>query len=153
MKLAGLDNNSIFTLISDDYYMKIREYFSSNRINNASFDVQLSNNDNMKVYFNKFLLNRTMFILCYFVDNTEHKNLEIKLDHYQKMQAIGQLAGGIAHDFNNILTGIIGFCDLLLLQHSASDPSFGNIIQIQQNAKRGSNLVKQLLAFSRRQTM
>ncbi|MGL9718629.1 MAG: ATP-binding protein [Wolbachia sp.] len=153
IKLAGPDNNSIFTLISDDYHMKIREYFSSNRINNASFDVQLSNNDNMKIYFNKFLHNRIMFILCYFVDNTEHKNLEIKLEHYQKMQAIGQLAGGIAHDFNNILTGIIGFCDLLLLQHSASDPSFGNIIQIQQNAKRGSNLVKQLLAFSRRQTM
>lgn len=92
-------------------------------------------------------------VLCYFVDNTEHKNLEVKLEHYQKMQAIGQLAGGIAHDFNNILTGIIGFCDLLLLQHSVSDPSFRDIIQIQQNAKRGSNLVKQLLAFSRRQTM
>ncbi|AAW71298.1 response regulator [Wolbachia endosymbiont of Brugia malayi] len=153
IKLAGPDNSSIFTLISDDYHMKIREYFLSNRINNASFDVQLNNNDNMKIYFNKFLHNRMMFILCYFVDNTEHKNLEIKLEHYQKMQAIGQLAGGIAHDFNNILTGIIGFCDLLLLQHSAGDPSFGDIIQIQQNAKRGSNLVKQLLAFSRRQTM
>ncbi|OWZ25458.1 response regulator [Wolbachia endosymbiont of Wuchereria bancrofti] len=153
IKLAGPDNSSIFTLISDDYHMKIREYFSSNRINNASFDVQLNNNDNMKIYFNKFLHNRMMFILCYFVDNTEHKNLEIKLEHYQKMQAIGQLAGGIAHDFNNILTGIIGFCDLLLLQHSAGDPSFRDIIQIQQNAKRGSNLVKQLLAFSRRQTM
>ncbi|WCR58302.1 ATP-binding protein [Wolbachia endosymbiont of Ctenocephalides felis wCfeJ] len=153
IKLAGPDNNSIFKLISDDYHIKIREYFSSNRINNASFDVQLSNNDNMKIYFNKFLHNRMMFILCYFVDNTEHKNLEIKLEHYQKMQAIGQLAGGIAHDFNNILTGIIGFCDLLRLRHSAGDPSFGDIIQIQQNAKRGSNLVKQLLAFSRRQTM
>ncbi|QKX01699.1 response regulator [Wolbachia endosymbiont of Cruorifilaria tuberocauda] len=153
IKLAGSDTNSIFTLISDNYHMKIREYFSSNRINNASFDVQLSNNDNMRIYFNKFLHSRVMFILCYFVDNTEHRNLEIKLEHYQKMQAIGQLAGGIAHDFNNILTGIIGFCDLLLLQHSAGDPSFGDIIQIQQNAKRGSNLVKQLLAFSRRQTM
>ncbi|QKX02273.1 response regulator [Wolbachia endosymbiont of Dirofilaria (Dirofilaria) immitis] len=153
IKLAGSDTNSIFTLILDDYHMKIREYFSSNRINNASFDVQLSNKDNMKIYFNKFLHGRIMFILCYFVDNTEHKNLEIKLEHYQKMQAIGQLAGGIAHDFNNILTGIIGFCDLLLLQHSVGDPSFGDIIQIQQNAKRGSNLVKQLLAFSRRQTM
>ncbi|MGL9717915.1 MAG: ATP-binding protein [Wolbachia sp.] len=153
IKLAGPDNNSIFTLILDDYHIKIREYFLSNRINNASFDVQLNNNDNMKIYFNKFLHNRRMFILCYFVDNTEHKNLEIKLEHYQKVQAIGQLAGGIAHDFNNILTGIIGFCDLLLLRHSSGDPSFGDIIQIQQNAKRGSNLVKQLLAFSRRQTM
>ncbi|MDR2831570.1 MAG: response regulator [Rickettsiales bacterium] len=153
IKLAGPDNNSIFTLILDGYHMKIREYFSSNRINNASFDVQLSDNNNVKIYFNKFLHNKMIFILCYFIDNTEHKNLEMKLEHYQKMQAIGQLAGGIAHDFNNILTGIIGFCDLLLLQHSAGDLSFGDIIQIQQNAKRGSNLVRQLLAFSRRQTL
>ncbi|APR98025.1 ATP-binding protein [Wolbachia endosymbiont of Folsomia candida] len=153
IKLAGPDNNSIFTLISADYHAKIREYFSSNRINNASFDVQFKDDNNVKIYFNKFLHNKILFILCYFIDNTEHKNLKIELEHYQKMQAIGQLAGGIAHDFNNILTGIIGFCDLLLLQHSAGDPSFGDIIQIQQNAKRGSNLVKQLLAFSRRQTM
>lgn len=115
--------------------------------------MQLNGGNNMKIYFNKFLHNKVMFILCYFIDNTERKKLEIKLEHYQKVQAIGQLAGGIAHDFNNILTGIIGFCDLLLLQHSASDPSFGDIIQIQQNAKRGSNLVRQLLAFSRRQTL
>ncbi|WP_353288084.1 response regulator [Wolbachia endosymbiont (group B) of Gerris lacustris] len=153
VKLAGSNNGSIFALISDGYHMKVREYFSSNRINNASFDVQLNGGNNMKIYFNKFLHNKVMFILCYFIDNTERKKLEIKLEHYQKVQAIGQLAGGIAHDFNNILTGIIGFCDLLLLQHSASDPSFGDIIQIQQNAKRGSNLVRQLLAFSRRQTL
>ncbi|MCA7010056.1 response regulator [Wolbachia endosymbiont of Tribolium confusum] len=153
VKLAGSNNGSIFALISDGYHMKVREYFLSNRINNASFDVQLNGGNNMKIYFNKFLHNKVMFILCYFIDNTERKKLEIKLEHYQKVQAIGQLAGGIAHDFNNILTGIIGFCDLLLLQHSASDPSFGDIIQIQQNAKRGSNLVRQLLAFSRRQTL
>lgn len=153
IKLAGPDNNSIFTLILDDYHIKLREYFLSNRINNASFDVQLSDEHSVKVYFNKFIHNKVIFILCYFIDNTEHKNLEIKLEHYQKMQAIGQLAGGIAHDFNNILTGIMGFSDLLLLQHSSGDPSFGDIIEIQKNAKRGSNLVKQLLAFSRRQTM
>ncbi|WCR54112.1 MAG: Sensor kinase CckA [Wolbachia endosymbiont of Ctenocephalides orientis wCori] len=153
IKLAGPENNSIFTLILDDYHIKLREYFLSNRINNASFDVQLSDEHSVKVYFNKFIHNKVIFILCYFIDNTEHKNLEIKLEHYQKMQAIGQLAGGIAHDFNNILTGIMGFSDLLLLQHSSGDPSFGDIIEIQKNAKRGSNLVKQLLAFSRRQTM
>lgn len=153
IKLAGPNNDSIFALMLDSYHTKVREYFSSNRINNASFDVQLNGGNNMKIYFNKFLHNKVMFILCYFIDNTERKKLEIKLEHYQKVQAIGQLAGGIAHDFNNILTGIIGFCDLLLLQHSASDPSFGDIIQIQQNAKRGSNLVRQLLAFSRRQTL
>ena len=69
------------------------------------------------------------------------------------MQAVGQLAGGIAHDFNNLLTAIIGFCDLLLLRHKAGDPSFSDIMQIKQNSNRAANLVRQLLAFSRQQTL
>ena len=69
------------------------------------------------------------------------------------MQAVGQLAGGIAHDFNNLLTAMIGFCDLLLLRHKAGDPSFNDIMQIKQNSNRASNLVRQLLAFSRQQKL
>jgi two-component system cell cycle sensor histidine kinase/response regulator CckA len=69
------------------------------------------------------------------------------------MQAVGQLAGGIAHDFNNVLTAIIGFSDLLLANHRPSDPSFQDIMNIKQNANRAAGLVRQLLAFSRRQTL
>ena len=69
------------------------------------------------------------------------------------MQAVGQLAGGIAHDFNNLLTAMMGFCDLLLMRHQAGDPSFADIMQIKQNANRAAGLVRQLLAFSRRQTL
>ena len=70
------------------------------------------------------------------------------------MQAVGQLAGGVAHDFNNLLTAMIGFCDLLLQQHGPGDRSFPDIIlQIKQNANRAANLVRQLLAFSRQQTL
>ena len=69
------------------------------------------------------------------------------------MQAIGQLAGGISHDFNNLLTAILGFCDLLLLRHSVGDPSFSEIMQIKQNSMRAVNLVKQLLAISRKQML
>jgi two-component system cell cycle sensor histidine kinase/response regulator CckA len=69
------------------------------------------------------------------------------------MQAVGQLAGGIAHDFNNLLTAMIGFSDLLLMRHRPGDQSFADIMQIKQNANRAANLVRQLLAFSRQQTL
>lgn len=91
--------------------------------------------------------------LLIFHDITEQKNLEMRFSHSQKMQAVGQLAGGVAHDFNNLLTAIIGFCDLLLMRHPAGDPSFADIMQIKQNSNRAANLVRQLLAFSRRQTL
>ncbi len=92
-------------------------------------------------------------IVLHFIDVTEQKSLEAQFVQSQKMQAIGQLAGGVAHDFNNLLTAMIGFCDLLLLRHKPGDPSFSDIMQIKQNSNRASNLVRQLLAFSRQQTL
>lgn len=91
--------------------------------------------------------------VVYLIDATEQKSLELQFAQSQKMQAIGQLAGGVAHDFNNLLTAIIGFCDLLLARHQAGDPSFADVMQIKQNANRAANLTRQLLAFSRRQTL
>lgn len=92
-------------------------------------------------------------IVLHFIDLTTQKALEQQFVQSQKMQAIGQLAGGVAHDFNNLLTAMIGFCDLLLLRHKPGDPSFSDIMQIKQNANRAANLVRQLLAFSRQQTL
>ncbi len=92
-------------------------------------------------------------ILAYAVDTTEQRSLEVQFAQAQKMQAIGQLAGGVAHDFNNVLTAIIGFSDLLLANHRPTDPSFPDIMNIKQNANRAAGLVRQLLAFSRRQTL
>lgn len=92
-------------------------------------------------------------IVLHFIDISEQKQLEEQFVQSQKMQAIGQLAGGVAHDFNNLLTAITGFCDLLLLRHKPGDPSFGDIMQIKQNSNRAANLVRQLLAFSRQQTL
>ncbi len=92
-------------------------------------------------------------LMAHFLDTTEQKNLEIQFAQSQKMQAMGQLAGGVAHDFNNLLTAMIGFCDLMLQRHGPGDASFADIMQIKQNANRAASLVRQLLAFSRRQTM
>ena len=91
--------------------------------------------------------------ILYLIDTTEQKSLELQFAQSQKMQAVGQLAGGIAHDFNNLLTAITGFCDLLLVRRGPGDQSFSDIIQIKQNANRAANLVRQLLAFSRQQTL
>ncbi len=89
----------------------------------------------------------------YALDTTEQRTLQNNFAQSQKMQAIGQLAGGVAHDFNNVLTAIIGYSDLLLANHRPTDPSFRDIMQIKQNANRAAGLVRQLLAFSRRQTL
>ena len=89
----------------------------------------------------------------YALDTTEQRTLKENFAQSQKMQAIGQLAGGVAHDFNNVLTAIIGYSDLLLANHRPTDPSFQDIMQIKQNANRAAGLVRQLLAFSRRQTL
>lgn len=91
--------------------------------------------------------------VIYAIDTTQQRALEQQFAQGQKMQAIGQLAGGIAHDFNNMLTAIIGFSDLLLQNHGPSDPSFQDIMNIKNNANRAAGLVRQLLAFSRRQTL
>ncbi|WP_370321701.1 cell cycle histidine kinase CckA [Oricola sp.] len=91
--------------------------------------------------------------IVYAMDTTEQKALEAQMAQSQKMQAVGQLAGGIAHDFNNVLTAIIMASDLLLTSHRPSDPSFPDIMNIKQNANRAASLVRQLLAFSRRQTL
>jgi len=94
------------------------------------------------------------------IETSEQKGLERQaraleqhMEQGQKMQAVGQLAGGIAHDFNNVLTAIIMSCDLLLSNHRSSDPSHPDILNIKNNANRAATLVRQLLAFSRRQTL
>jgi len=91
--------------------------------------------------------------IVYLLETTEKRSLENQFAQSQKMQAVGQLAGGIAHDFNNVLSAIMMANDFLLNAHKPTDPSFQDIMQIKQNATRAATLVRQLLAFSRRQTL
>lgn len=92
-------------------------------------------------------------LVAVITDATELKSLEARFVQSQKMQAIGQLAGGVAHDFNNLLTAISGHCDLLLLNRDHFDRDYADLMQIQQNTNRAAALVRQLLAFSRKQTL
>ena len=106
----------------------------------------------MNKYYSSGSANEEGLIL-YFIDATEQKNLEQQFAQAQKMQAVGQLAGGVAHDFNNLLTAMIGFCDLVMQRHGIGDPSFEDLRQIKDNATRAAGLVRQLLAFSRKQPL
>src|SRR4029453_16527966 len=81
------------------------------------------------------------------------RELEAQFAQSQKMETVGKLAGGIAHDFNNVLSAIMMATDFLLQRHTPTDRSFQDIMQIKQNANRAASLVRQLLAFSRRQTL
>jgi two-component system, cell cycle sensor histidine kinase and response regulator CckA len=124
----------------------------------APFDVRLEGEGRESVgslFVNRFEYahDRPAGLIVHALDTTEQKRLEVQFAQSQKMQAVGQLAGGIAHDFNNLLTAMIGFCDLLLLRHRPGEQSFADVMQIKQNANRAANLVRQLLAFSRRQTL
>ena len=81
---------------------------------------------------------------------TEHRRLEEQLRQSQKMQAIGTLAGGIAHDFNNILAGIIGFSEIVEEDLPDNSPLKQYMRRVLQASFRGRDLVKQILAFSRK---
>ncbi|OYY90298.1 MAG: hybrid sensor histidine kinase/response regulator [Sphingomonas sp. 28-66-16] len=92
-------------------------------------------------------------VLISLKDNGEETRLKREVAQATKMQAVGQLAGGVAHDFNNILTAIIGHCDLMLMRHSPGDSDYDDIQQIRANSNRAASLTRQLLAFSRQQTL
>jgi two-component system cell cycle sensor histidine kinase/response regulator CckA len=91
--------------------------------------------------------------IVYALETTEQRALQKQVDQAQKMDSVGKLAGGIAHDFNNVLSAVMMATDFLLTAHKPTDPSFQDIMQIKQNANRAAALVRQLLAFSRRQTL
>ena len=91
--------------------------------------------------------------VLYSVDVTFQKRMEEDYSQDQKLKTIGHLAGSIAHDFNNLLLVIMGSCEFLMRRHAAGDPSFPDLVLIQQNAQRAKNLTSNLLAFSRKQTL
>ncbi|MFC2170592.1 ATP-binding protein, partial [Calditrichota bacterium] len=86
-------------------------------------------------------------------DVSERKVLEEQLRQSQKMEGIGRLAGGVAHDFNNLLTVIMGESDMMAMTLDKLDPLMKDISEIQEATRRAADLTRQLLAFSRKQTL
>ncbi|MBE0558648.1 MAG: PAS domain S-box protein, partial [Proteobacteria bacterium] len=86
-------------------------------------------------------------------DVTDHQRLMAQLRHAQRMETVGTLAGGVAHDFNNILTGIIGFGEMLRLRIADDPTALSDLDQVLLNAERAAVLTRQLLIFARRQAV
>ena len=92
-------------------------------------------------------------VVCVIDDTTERRSLDAQLRRAQRMEAVGQLAGGVAHDFNNILQAMLSRISFLLDEHPEGDDSHEDLMGIKRGAKRAADLVRQLLAFSRRQVL
>jgi two-component system cell cycle sensor histidine kinase/response regulator CckA len=159
MALLNIRENekcNLFELISESehqkFYKMIEDINKTGATEPQEFDIP-KHKKTISLHMTPVSLSNKLHFICNIFDLTEHKILKMNFVHSQKMQAIGQLAGAIAHDFNNLLTAMIGFCDLLLLRHAPGDSSFNEIMQIKQNANRAAGLVRQLLAFSRKQVL
>lgn len=162
-------NTAFAKFVSNNRSIELRknitEYFNSydkNQSLNKFLTVQsplmdisfnCSNTINKRVQVYHARLTTTRQILLQFIELPSQQVIDQQFMQSQKIQAVGQLASGIAHDFNNLLTAMIGFCDLLLRRYTSDDPSYDDVVQIKQNASRAANLVRQLLAFSRQQTL
>ena len=85
-------------------------------------------------------------------DTTEQVRLEKQLNQAQKMESVGRLAGGVAHDFNNMLSIINGYAELCLDQLDPAEPIYKNLHEIHSAGNRSAAIVRQLLAFARKQT-
>jgi PAS domain S-box-containing protein len=96
-----------------------------------------------------FSENRLVGFRGFIIDISEKKNLEIQLRQVQKMEAIGTLAGGIAHDFNNILSAILGYAELSLVDAAPGSMTQGHLLKIFKAGERARDLVGQILTFSR----
>lgn len=109
--------------------------------------------DERTISWSFFPVVESQTVHAYGVDVTDLLNLESQIRHLQKMEAVGRLAAGVAHDFNNILTAILGYSSMLLLEKNLEPGVTEQLQEISKAAERASQLTRQLLTFSRKQTI
>ena len=154
---GGIGGRSVASLFVEDHRSGVEEWLG--RVNETdgrllSHEAQpVASETPLPIHAGRFGDGPDSRVIIYILGPPQQRTVDAQLLQSQKMELVGQLAGGVAHDFNNLLTAMIGFCDLLLLRHNPKDPSFSDITQIKQNANRAASLVRQLLAFSRQQTL
>jgi two-component system, cell cycle sensor histidine kinase and response regulator CckA len=120
-------------------------------------ELPLATRDGRRVHVefisNVYLVDGRKVIQCNIRDNSERKLLEAQLRQSQKMEAVGQLAGGVAHDFNNLLQAMLSLTQMLVGHLSDPERLKTDVAEMEQQVRRGAALTRQLLLFSRRETV
>ena len=152
-QIMGMHYSKLFPVSERNYYMEmIAKHLESGKINNVDIYVANRKGRNIPVQVNANLLkvNGMQLIQAIARDITEMKHVEKQLRQAQKMEAIGTLAGGIAHDFNNILSPILGYTELALLETEEESQMHADLKEVLLAARRAKGLVQQILTFSRK---
>jgi PAS domain S-box-containing protein len=155
-----IENRKTFLeFVEKDDLDRIKSYHIARKENSKSapseYECRLVNREGSlrDVYASASLIPGTTRSIASLIDVTDLRKLQGQLLHSQKMEAVGQLAGGVAHDFNNILTIIMGYGSILLM-NTAKDSTLKSYVEsILASAERATNLTQSLLAFSRKQSI
>jgi two-component system, cell cycle sensor histidine kinase and response regulator CckA len=130
-------------------WMDDLEKYETGESRPRSFKVSCKDGSEKEVYFRPVTMETGKQFVIY-EDITERTRLEAQLQRAQKMEAIGTLAGGVAHDLNNVLSGIVSYPELLLLEIPKDSPLRKPILTIQKSGKKAANIVQDLLTLARR---
>jgi len=138
----------------DEIAKKIKKVFATGSAN-AEAHFTAKDGTRTPYYFsaNKIQIEGSPCLIGTGVDISEHKKLEAQLIEAQKMEVIGQLAGGVAHDFNNILAVMMCYSELLIADLGLDNPLRKYAEEIQEASQRAAGLTRQLLVFSRNETV
>lgn len=131
----------------------LRNMKQSGAVSNMETQIFRKDGSSRWVIMNALAVRNQKMALLYYegtmLDITDKKALEAQLLQSQKMEAVGSLAGGVAHDFNNILMAIIGYTEMALYKISEASPARNDLEQVLRAGSRATDLVKQILAFTR----